>query len=171
MKSLRLVNRMFSYHAQCVSHSSDNVRPLNEVQSFPLPQDAVDAFERLKQDLVDACLVSVDESTPSAVETDASDFALSATLNQGGRGGGGRPVAFYSLALQGSELHQAPIEKESQTIVEAVNKWRHFLLGRHFTFVTDQRSVSFMYDTKNFGKIKNEKILRWRMYLTCKLQL
>ena len=75
---------MFSYHAQRVSHSSDNVRPLNEVQSFPLPQDAVDAFERLKQDLVDACLVSVDESTPSAVETDSSDFALSATLNQGG---------------------------------------------------------------------------------------
>ena len=53
----------------------------------------------------------------------------------------------------------------STTIVEAINKWRHFLLGRHFTLITDQRSVSFMYDTKNFGKIKNEKILRWRMDL------
>ena len=39
------------------------------------------------------------------------------------------------------------------------------MLGRHFTLISDQRSVSFMYETKNFGKIKNEEILRWRMDL------
>ena len=59
----------------------------------------------------------IDQSTPFAVETDASDFALSATLNQGGR-----PVAFYSRTLQGSELHQAPVEKEAEVIVEVINK-------------------------------------------------
>ena len=102
----------------------------------------------------------VDESTPFAVETDASDFALLATLNQGGR-----PIAFYSWTLQGSELNQPSVEKEAQAIVAAINKWRHFLLGCHFTLITDQRSVSFTYDTKNFGKIKNDKILHWRMEL------
>ena len=150
LKSLRRVNGVFSYYA---SHLSDKIRPLNKVQSFPLPQDAVDAFERLKQDLVGACLVPIDESTPSAVETVASDFALSATLNQGGR-----QIAFYSGTLQGSELHQAPIEKEAQAAVEAINKWRHFLLRRHFTLITDQRLASFMYSIKNFGKIKNTSL-------------
>ena len=91
LKSFRRADGMFSYYAKWINHFSDKIRPLNKVQSFPLPQDAVDAFEHLKQDLVDACLVPVDESTPFAVETDASDFALSAILNQGGR-----PVAFYS---------------------------------------------------------------------------
>ena len=98
LKSLRRVNGTFSYYAKWISHFLDKIRPLNKVQSFPLPQDAADAFECLKQDLADACLVPTDESTPFAVETDASDFALSATLNQGGR-----PVVFYSRTLQGSK--------------------------------------------------------------------
>ena len=56
-------------------------------------------------------------------------------------------------------------EKEPPAIVEAVQKWAHFLSGRHFTVNTDQKSVSFMYTTANYGKIKNEKIMRWRILL------
>ena len=37
--------------------------------------------------------------------------------------------------------------------------------GRRFTVITDQKSVSFMYTTANYGKIKNEKIMRWRILL------
>jgi len=41
----------------------------------------------------------------------------------------------------------------------------HFVTGRHFTVVTDQRSVSFMCSGENRGKIKNDEVLRWRMEL------
>ena len=44
-------------------------------------------------------------------------------------------------------------------------KWRHFLIGRHFVLKTDQKSVLFMFDVQNRGKIKNEKIPRWRINL------
>ena len=47
-----------------------------------------------------------------------------------------------------------------------MNHWRHLLLGQHFTLITDQRSVAYMYDTKNSSKIKNDKILRWRIELS-----
>jgi len=40
--------------------------------------------------------------------------------------------------------------------VEAVRKWTHYLLGRKFTIVTDQRSVTFMYSVKHLRKIKIE---------------
>ena len=33
--------------------------------------------------------------------------------------------------------------------------------------LTDQQAVRFMFDGKNKGKVKNEKILRWRLELTC----
>ncbi|XP_042234811.1 uncharacterized protein LOC121874649 [Homarus americanus] len=56
----------------------------------------------------------------------------SATLNQTGR-----PVAFMSRMLSGSEIHYPPVE-EPTAIIEAVRKWSHPLLGRHFTIVTDQ---------------------------------
>ena len=45
--------------------------------------------------------------------------------------------------------------------------WKHFLTGRHFTLTTDQKSVSYMFDQRHKGKIKNDKIMRWRLELSC----
>jgi len=51
-------------------------------------------------------------------------------------------------------------------MVEAIRKWAHHLLsGCRFTVVTDQQSVSFMYDVRHSSKVKNNKIMRWRMQL------
>ena len=71
------------------------------------------------------------------METDASDFAVAATLNQDGG-----PVAFYSRTLSPSKQRHSAVEKEACAVVEALKKWRHLLIGRHFTLVTDQKSVS-----------------------------
>jgi len=77
-----------------------------------------------------------------------------------------RPVAFFSRMLTKSELRHSSVEKEACAIVEAVRKWFHFLTGRKFSIITDQRSVAFMYDVQHAGKIKNDKIMRWRMQLS-----
>ena len=44
-----------------------------------------------------------------------------------------------------------PKAKEATTIV-ALRKWSHLLARRHFTLVTDQRSVVFMFDNKRQTK-------------------
>ena len=111
--------------------------------------------------MLKASLVSVDRDTPLTVETDASDVAISTTLNQRGR-----PVAFFSRTLSPSERSHSSVEKEAYAIVEAIRKWRHYLLGAHFKLVTDQRSVAFMSDMKLSSKIKNDKIQRWRIELS-----
>ena len=80
-------------------------------------------FEDLNLELANAAMQPIDENIPFVVETDASDFAISATLNQDGR-----PFAFHSRFLQASEQHQAPVEKEAQAIVEAIHHWIHFYL-------------------------------------------
>ena len=51
-------------------------------------------------------------------------------------------------------------------VVEALRKWRYLLLGQHFTLLTDQKSVSYMLDTRHASKIKNKKIMRWRIKLS-----
>ncbi|GCB73568.1 hypothetical protein scyTo_0002648 [Scyliorhinus torazame] len=104
---------------------------------------------------------AVDESIPFQVESDATDVALAATLNQAGRS-----VAFFSRTLHASEIQHISVEKEAQAIVEAGRHWRHYLAGRRFTLVTDQRSVVFMFDNVQRGKIKNDKILRYRIKLS-----
>ena len=160
-KSLQRIIGMFSYYAKWIRKFSDKIRPLNSVTQFPLNQQQISAFETLKNELVQSSMQTIDENIPFTVETDASDFAISATLNQDGR-----PVAFHSRTLQGSEQYYSSVEKEAQAIVEAINHWRHFLLGRHFILITDQRSVAFMYDYKSSSKIKNDKIMRWRITLS-----
>ena len=62
-----------------------------------------------------------------------------------------------------SEIRQSSVEKEASAIIEAIRKWSHFLLCRKFKIITDQRSISFMFNNKSHSKIKNAKILRWRL--------
>ena len=94
---------------------------------------------------------------PFTIETDVSDEAIATTLTQDER-----PVAFFSRTLNEAEKRHSIVEKEAYAIVESIRKWRHFLT-HHFNLLTDQRSVSFMFDNKVVSKIKNEKILHWRI--------
>ena len=152
---------LFSDYSQWIKEFAAKVRPLAQNSVFPLAGEALQSFNSLKIDVEKSVVQAVDETQPFQVETDASEFALSATLNQNGR-----PVAFFSRTLNGSELKHASVEKEAAAIVEAVRKWRHYLTGKHFTLITDQKSVAYMFDTKRRSKIKNDKIMRWRLELS-----
>ena len=160
-KAQKRVIGLFSYYSQWIKDFSTKIRPLSHNLAFPLSNDALQAFDLLKNDIENAVVGSIDESYPFQIETDASEFALSATLNQQGR-----PVAFFSRALNGSELKHSSVEKEAAAIVEAVRRWKHYLTGKHFKLVTDQRSVAYMFNLKRHGKIKNDKIMRWRLELS-----
>ena len=100
------------------------------------------------------------EDIPFVVECDASDVAISASLNQNGR-----PNAFMSKTLSKSERFYPAVEKEALAIIESVRKWNHLLSRQTFTLITDQRSVSYMFDNRKRTKIKNNKIQIWRMEL------
>ena len=162
LKSQKRACGMFAYYSGWISHFSDKIKVLTENTTFPLPPHVLLTFNNLKKELESAVLMTVDPNQPLTVETDASDVAISATLNQEGR-----PVAFFSRTLSASEKHHPAVEKEAYAIVEAVRKWRHFLVSTHFRLLTDQKSVAFIYDNKQKGKVKNDKILRWKIELSC----
>ena len=160
LKSLKRVLGLFAYYAKWVSGFSDKIARLKCVTSFPLSSIELADFEKLKKAIAAAALQAIDEAVPFTVECDASDVAISATLNQGGR-----PVAFMSRSFSGSELAYPAVEKEATAIIEAVRRWSHLLIRQHFTLVTDQRSVAFMLDSRKKTKVKNNKILCWRLEL------
>ena len=151
---------MLAYYAKWIPCFSEKTRPLVQATEFSLPRDAISALETLKNDLLKARLDSIDESAPFTVEFDASDYAIAAVLSQNGR-----PVAFMSRTLSGSETRYPAVEKEATSVIEAVRKWVHYLHGKTFTLITDQKSVVFMFDHNYRGKIKNNKIALWRIEL------
>lgn len=161
LKSQKRVIGMFSYYSKFIDKFSEKIRPLNKNTTFPVPKSVVDAFNILKEDLKNATLQPIDPEAPFVVETDASDFCIAATLNQNGR-----PVAFFSRTLKNNEIKHHSVEKEAAAIVESIRDWRHFLIGRKFKLITDQRSISFMFDNRRRSKIKNAKIARWRLELS-----
>ena len=123
---------LFAYYAKWVTNYSDKIVRLKSVTSFPLSFEPVKDFESLKQDIANASLQAIDENAPFVVECDASDVAISATLNQAGR-----PVAFMSRTLHGSERRYPAVEKEATAIVEAIPKWERLLARQHVTLITD----------------------------------
>jgi len=150
-KQLQRVVGMFAYYAQWITQCSEKSKPLISATEFPLGEKLLHALQALKEDLSSATLRVIDENhLPLVGETDASENAISASLNQGNR-----PVAFFSRMLNKCELRQSSVEKEASAIAEAVRKWTHYLLGRKFTIVSDQRPVTFMYNVKHVSKIKN----------------
>lgn len=162
MASQRRIVGMFSYYSAWIASFSEKIRPIIQNNQFPPPEAVRIRLDELKAELERSFLVTVDPNLKLTVETDASDVAIAATLNQEGR-----PVAFFSRTLNASERNHSSVEKEAYAIVESIRQWRHYLLGVHFQLLTDQRSVAFIYDRNHHGKIKNDKIQRWKLELSC----
>ena len=151
-RTLKSVIGLFSHYSKWIPNFSAKIKPLTSNKAFPLQAEALKAFEILKKDIQDSVVCSIDETKLFVVDTDASDFGIAATLNQERR-----PVAFFSCTLDKSEMNHHPVEKEAYAIVESIRYWRRYLAGRHFSLITDQRSVSYMHDVKHSSKIKNDK--------------
>ena len=116
-KSLKRVSGLFAYYAKWIKKFSEKIKRLKEAKSFPLNDSQINDFQNLKKETAGAVLRSIDKNMPFVVECDASDVAIVATLNQGGR-----PVAFMSRTLHGRELYYPTVEKEATAIIEAIRK-------------------------------------------------
>ena len=162
-KELKRILGLFSYYAQWIPMYSKVAKPLISTTSFPWSTAAQKGFYLLKEIVSTAVLHSIDMSIPFKCETDASDTTLAAILTQNER-----PVAFFAHTLLSHESNYPSVKKEALAIVEALAKWSDILISSPmpFTLVTDQRSVSFMFDNRRAYKINNDKILRWRLELS-----
>src|SRR5207244_1716941 len=92
----------------------------------------------------DRILALFDPLLPCVIDTDASDFAIGATLSQN-HDGILRPVAFLSRQLTSAEANYDTHDKELLAIVYATEMWRHFLLHLPDPFLvrTDHCNLEF----------------------------
>lgn len=73
------------------------------------------------------------------VKTDTSGQGLGAVLMQDSH-----PIAFFCSVLSQSVKQKSVYRRKLMAVVFAVQKWHHYLLGRHFLVRTDQLSLKFL---------------------------
>ena len=60
----------------------------------------------------------------------------------------GHPITFFHKALSLRHQSLSTYEKELMAVVLAVEKWRPYLIGRHFTIKTDHFSLKYLLEQK-----------------------
>ena len=73
------------------------------------------------------------------METDACGEGIGAVLMQESH-----PIAYLSKALAPKHQALSIYEKEFMGVVLAVERWRHYLLGRYFVIKTDHFSLKYL---------------------------
>jgi hypothetical protein len=110
-----------------------------------------EAFQQLKDALTSSpCLKLPDLNSEFEVITDASKDAkaVGAVHTQNGH-----TVAFEAKKLNPHQFNYAVHDKEMCAIMHALERWRPFLLGKHFKCYTDHRSLVYFKTQGNLNQL------------------
>ena len=119
-----------------------------------------EAFDQLKEALTSApVLVLPDPTLPYEVFTDASAFALGATLLQN-QGSGLQPVAYLSRKLTDTERNYPTGDREMLGIFWALTEWRCYLEGTTLKVNSDHLNHTWFQSKKNLTR-RQAKWSQW----------
>ena len=131
---------LVGYYRRFIKGYATVAAPLTDLlrkDGFQWGEPKTTSFKALKLHLSTTPVLSLPDFTQTfVVETNAADEGIGAVLLQNGR-----PICYFSRRLGPRMRAAATYQKELFAIVEAVFKWRHYLLGRRFVIRTDHRSI------------------------------
>jgi hypothetical protein len=78
------------------------------------------------------------------VHVDASTITLGEILVQLGVGDLDHPIAFARIKLSESEHNYNTTEREGLSMVYALHKFTHYLLGKHFKMFTNHSALKYL---------------------------
>jgi len=118
------------------------------------------AFKELKRIFVDTpifCMFNP-KAAVTEVHTDASAVGLGAMLLQSAEEGAPLQIVYcISKKLGVAETHYHSSKLELMSMVWAVDKWRHFLLGIKFSIITDCQALVYL----RTHKATRPQVTRW----------
>ena len=159
-KELKQFLGLAGYYRRYINNFASISNPLNDLLrkevNFEWTKNTESAFLDLKNKLSSGpVLVCPNFTCPFTLCTDASSRGLGAVLEQNGHA-----VAYYSRSLKSAEKNYSVVEQECLAIVEALKRFRHYLLGRRFQILTDHKPLEWLANQKSIGRL-----WRWAVIL------
>ena len=116
-----------------------------------------ESFQDLKAKLTAAPVLAIpDPAAPFELITDSCGYGIGAVLMQNHR-----PVAFYSRKMTDPEKNYVNHEQELLAAIVALKVFRCYLLGNHFTLVTDNKPNTYLDSQPTLSR----RQARWSEYL------
>ena len=156
-----------NFYRRFIHNFSHTARPLNELKgkkAWKWEKEHQEAFEELKEKITSQPVLSLPKREGKfRVETDTSGHAIGGVLSQE-QDGKWRPIAFLSRTMQAAEQNYEIYDKELLAIVEALAKWRQYLLDvvEPFEVWTDHENLKYFREP--------HKLNRWQVQWYLKLQ-
>jgi hypothetical protein len=97
-------------------------------------------------------LVLRDFSKTFQVKCDVSGFAIGAVLSQDDRS-----IAYFSEKLNEVKIKYSTYDKEFYAVIQALKKWRHYLVPKEFVLYSDNYALQFMTQQEKL----NQKHAKW----------
>ena len=149
------------YYRRFIARFSRISHPITSLQrkknKFQWTKECERNFQQLKHLLTNAAILKiVDPSEDFVVYIDACKEGLGGVLNQNGF-----VICYESIKLKERDKNYATHDLELAAIINTLNKWRNYLMGKRFELRKYHNGLKYLFDQPTL----NSRLSRWLEFL------
>lgn len=166
VKAVRRFIGMAGWYRHFIQNFASEMAPITELLKkenipFVWSTKADVAFHKIKQILMSLPVLSTpDFSQMFTIQSDASDSGVGAVLTQN-INDEEKVIAYFSAKLTKTQKNYAATERECLAVILAVEKFRPYIDGCHFTVITDCSSLLCLQNMRE----PTSRLARWALRL------